>query len=144
MKYRESATAQRHAHGADLLHLRDIADERITITGYAQRRSREDDRPYLVLNVVQWTDPAQRTVPVATSASVVVRQVVGHFAEHPTMSLTCVITKRTGRGDREYWLVMDPDEYERQSAQGRTVRYPTRQERLVRRTDVPGEDSVSF
>jgi hypothetical protein len=131
MKYGESATAQRHAHGGDLLHLRDIADQTITITGYEQRRS-HDYRTYLVLTVVQRTAPVQRAVPVATTATVVVRQVEDHLAQHPGKPVECVITKRTGRKGRENWALMDPDEYERQRAQGRGVRYPTRQEPLVR------------
>jgi hypothetical protein len=139
MKYGESATAQRHVHWGDLLYLRDIADQPIAITGYEQRRSR-DDRTYLVLTVVRWTDPAQRTVPVATSATVVVRQVVGHFTERPAEPLEAVITKRTGRQGWGYWVILHPDQYERQRDQGGTVRYPTRQERLVRPTDVAAND----
>jgi hypothetical protein len=116
VKYAESKTAQRRVSGDNLLHLRDIADQPISITSYEQRRSREDDRPYLLLTVVLLTGPEKITVPVATSATVVVRQVVGHFAEQPEKPLEAVITKRTGTQGREYWLVMAPDEYERQRA----------------------------
>jgi hypothetical protein len=140
MKYGESTAAQRRANADNLLHLRDIADQPISIMGYEQRRSREDDRPYLILSVVQGTGPQQRIVPVATSATVVVRQVEDHFAEHPGEAVECVITKRPGREGREYWVLEDPDRYKAQRAQSRAVRYPTQQERVVRPTDVAAND----
>ena len=67
-------------------------------------------------------------------------QVVGFFEEHPGETLEGIITKRPGRKEREYWVLEDPDRYEAQRAQSRAVRYPTQQERLVRPTDVAGED----
>jgi hypothetical protein len=73
MKYGESAAAQRRANGDNRLHLGDIADVRIAITGYEQRPSHYHEGTYMILTVVQRTGPAQRTVPVATSATVVVR-----------------------------------------------------------------------
>src|SRR4051812_30208135 len=116
MKYGESATAQRRANGGDLLHLQAIADQRISLMGYRQTLLREG-RPYLLLTVVQRTGPTQRTVPVAASASVVVRQIEDHFAQQPGKAMDCVIMKQTSKQGREYWLIMEPVEYERQQAQ---------------------------
>jgi hypothetical protein len=135
VKYGESATAQRRANVDNLLRLRDITDERISITGYEQRQSRYNQGTYLILRVVL-SEPEERTVKVVTGATVVMEQVIDFFKEHPGETLDAVITKRPGREDREYWDIMDPDVYEKERAQSRPVDYPTQQEGLVRPTDV--------
>src|SRR5207248_7161594 len=116
--------------------LEDIADQSISITGYERRQSRYDEGTFLVLSVVMPSEPGQSTVKVTTGATVVMERIVEFFEEHPTGTLEAVITKRTGRQGREYWAVMDPDEYERQQGDGRAVCYPTRGERLVQPADV--------
>ena len=123
MKYGQSAAAQRRAFTDDLLHLRDIADQPISIKGYERRRSHYDDGTFLILTVIQLTDPEQREVKVVTSAAIVVEQVKEFFEEDPTETLECVVTKRRAGDDREYWLVVDQDEHERERRK-RTGRLP--------------------
>jgi hypothetical protein len=99
MKYAESKTAQRRVNGNNVLHLKDIADQPISITSYEQRRTREDDRPFLILTVVLLTERDQRTVKVTTSAAIVMERVLDFFAAHPTNTLEAIITRRTsGQG----------------------------------------------
>jgi hypothetical protein len=104
MKYGQSTAAQRRANGGDLLHLRDIADQPISITGYEQRQSRYNQGTYLILSVVlPEPESGQGTAKVVTGATVVMEQVIEFFKEHPGETLDAVITKRAGREDREYW-----------------------------------------
>jgi hypothetical protein len=116
MRYAESGAAQRRAFTDDLLHLRDIADQPISIKRYEQRRSHFDKGTFLLLTVSQQADPEQREVKVVTSAAIVMEQVREFYEEHPTETLECVVTKRRAGDDREYWLVVDQDEYERERA----------------------------
>src|SRR5947209_17925754 len=104
MKYGQSGAAQRRAAADDLLHLKDIADQTISITGYDRRRSHFDDGTYLILTVVLLSDLEQRVLKVSTSAAVVVDQVVAFFEENPKDTLEGIITKRQSGDDREYWL----------------------------------------
>jgi hypothetical protein len=120
MKLGQSAVAQ---CGDDRLHLRDIANQPISITGYEQRPSDYGDGTYLILAVIRLTDPEQREVKVIADAAVIVKKVPAFFEKHPTETLECVMTKRQGRDDREYWWIMDPDQYERERAT-RTERSP--------------------
>jgi hypothetical protein len=92
----------------------------------------------LILSVVLLTTPEQAMVKVSTG--VVMERVIEFFEDHPGETLEAVITKKTARGGRQYWVLLGPDQYERQQAQPRTVLYPTRQERLVRPTDVAAND----
>jgi hypothetical protein len=116
MRYAQSGAAQRRAFTDDLLHLRDIADQSISIKGYERRRSHFDNGAFLLLTVFRQADPEQREVKVVTSAAIVVEQVREFFEENPTETLECVVTKRRTGEDREYWLVVDQDEYERERA----------------------------
>jgi hypothetical protein len=116
MKYGQSGAAQRRAFTDDLLHLCDIADRPISIKGYIRRRSHYDDGAFLILTVIHVSDQEQREVRVATSAVIVMEQVTAFFEENPTETMECVVTKRRAGEGREYWLVVDQDEYERERA----------------------------
>jgi hypothetical protein len=86
-------------------------------------RSHYGDGEFLLLTVIQQADPEHREVRVATSAAIVMEQVTAFFEENPKETLECVVTKRRAGEDREYWLVVDQDEYEREQA-ARTGRLP--------------------
>jgi hypothetical protein len=148
MKYGESTAAQRRANADGLLHLRDIADQPISITGYDRRQSRYDEGTYLILSVVLLTEPQQRTVKVITSASVVMDQVMTFFEDHPSETLEGVITKCEAADDRSYWKIVDPDEYEnRRAARGalRTARVASNAGRRAGRTTTDDErDALPF
>jgi hypothetical protein len=113
MKYGQSGVAQR---GDDRLHLRDIADQPISITKYEQWPSDYGDGTYLILTVIRLTDPERQEVKVIADAAVIVKKVPAFFEANPTETLECVVTKRQGRDDRQYWWIMDPDQYERERA----------------------------